>query len=630
MLSYLRENTGNWIIKIFLGIIVIVFVFLGVGSFGSKRGDSIATVDDEPITMKEYQQTYKSIVDQYRAQFGKEINEELLKALNIKQQALDALINQKIMIAEADKLNIKVSAKELQDALISFNAFQKDGVFNMDQYKAVLSRESLTPESFERLQRISMREGKLRSVLMSSINVSDIEAQNWYRFLNTKTSVEYIGFDPKKYTDIHPDDTQIKQYHAEHKDEYKSEPKVKALYLNFAPEDHKDKVNITEAQVKDYYDQHPKEFQIPETVEAGHILIKVDEKATEDAAKKAEKQAFDIYDRIIKGEGFEGLAKKYSEDSSKDNGGYLGRFEKQQMVKPFADQAFSMKAGEISKPVKTMFGWHIIKLISKENASTLTLSQVSEKIRQTLALQEMQNMAYLKAGEAFDAVIDGDDLDQVARISGKPVMETGEFSISGEGLDIKDRQEFAKIAFELTEDNVSDVKQIGDSYYLIKRVQKIDATVLNLDQAKDKIIKDLTENLRQAKAKEEARLYLEKTKQTQSLAQIAKDHGLELKTTPLFSRNGAIEGIGNSPEFIQAGFSLNENQKIFPEIIEAPTGYYLVGFKEKKIPDDSEMTETIADLKQQIARRKQSQAFQAWITELKKRYTIQYDPQLLN
>ena len=534
------------------------------------------------------------------------------------------------MLAEADKLNIEVSEKELQDALLSFSVFQKDGVFNMDQYKAVLSRESLTPESFERLQRISMREGKLRSVLMNTVNVSDLEARNWYQFLNTQTAVSYIGFDPKKYTDIHPDDNQIKQYYEEHKDQYKSEPKVKALYLNFAPEDHKDKVSITEDQVQDYYGQNPKEFQIPETVEAGHILIKVDEKATEEAATEAEKRALDIYDRIIKGEGFEALAKKYSEDSSKDNGGYLGRFEKQQMVKPFADQAFSMKAGDISKPVKTMFGWHIIKLISKENASTLALSQVSEKIRQTLEDQETQNEAYLKAGKAFDAVIDGDDLDQVAQISGKPVMETGEFPISGEGLDMPDHQEFAKIAFELTKDNISDVKQIGNSYYLIKLVQRIDSTVLDLDQAKDKIVQDLTENLRQAKAKEEARLYLEKAKEAQSLALIARDHRLELKTTPLFSRNGTIEDIGNSPEFIQAGFSVNENQKIFPEIIENPTGYYLIEFKEKKIPEDSEMTENMADLKQQILWRKQSQTFQDWITESKKRYTVEYDPQLLN
>ena len=89
MLGYLRENTGNWIIKIFLGIIVIVFVFLGVGSFGTKRNNSIATINDEPITMEEYQQAYKAIVDQMRARFGKNLNDDILKALNVKQQALD-------------------------------------------------------------------------------------------------------------------------------------------------------------------------------------------------------------------------------------------------------------------------------------------------------------------------------------------------------------------------------------------------------------------------------------------------------------------------------------------------------------------------------------------------------------
>ncbi len=630
MLSYLRENTGNWIIKIFLGIIVIVFVFLGVGSLGSKKGNSIATVNDEPITLKEYQQTYKSIVDQYRAQFGRELDENTLKALNIKQQALDSVINQKMILSEADKLKIKVSAKELQDSLISFKAFHKDGVFDMNQYKNVLKRESLSPESFEQLQRISMREEKLRSIIQSAINVSDIEARNWYQFLNTKMAVEYIGFDPKKYKDIHPDDEQIKQYYSEHMDQYKSEPRAKALYLNFVYSDYKDLVSITETHVKDYYEQHQKEFQIPETVEAGHILIKIDENAEENVVKETEKRALDIYDMAKKGESFETLAKKYSEDSSKANGGYLGRFEKQQMVKPFADQAFSMKAGEISKPVRTMFGWHIIKLISKVDASTLTLTQVSEKIKKNLEHQEMQNSAYLKAGEAFDAVVDGDDFEQVARVAGKKIIETGEFNISGKGLDMLDNKDFAKTAFDLTAGNISDVKQIGESYYLIKLVKKIEPVVQELDQVKETVIKDLTANLQKLKAKEDAQFYLGKAKDANTLPQLAKDNNLEIKATPLFSRNGKIEDIGNSSEFIQAGFSLNENKKIFPEIVETGLGYYLIGFKEKKLPGDSEISENMKNLKNQIAIRKQNQLFQAWISELKKKYTIHYDPQILN
>jgi len=90
MLRYLRENTGNWIIKFFLGIIVIVFVFLGIGSFGSKRKDSVATINDVPVTIKEYQRAYDALVEQVRARFGKNFNEDILKALNVKQQALDS------------------------------------------------------------------------------------------------------------------------------------------------------------------------------------------------------------------------------------------------------------------------------------------------------------------------------------------------------------------------------------------------------------------------------------------------------------------------------------------------------------------------------------------------------------
>ena len=630
MLSYLRENTGNWIIKIFLGIIVIVFVFLGVGSFGSKKGNSIATVNDEPITIKEYQQTYKSIVDQYQAQFGKDLNEDVLKAFHIKQQALDVLINQKMILSEANKLKIEVSAKELKDSLVSFKAFQKDGVFDMDLYKAVLKRESFSPETFEQLQRVSLQENKFKSVIQSAINVSDLEARNWYRFLNMKMAVEYIFFDPKKHKDIHPDNEQIKQYYSDNIDKYKSEPKIKALYINFLPDDYKDKTIITEAQIKDYYDQHQKEFKIPETVEAGHILIKLDENAAEDVVKETERRALDIYDKAKGGEYFETLAKEYSEDSSKANGGYLGKFEKQQLVKPFADQAFSMKAGEIGKPVRTMFGWHIINLISRTGATTPTLAQVSEKIRQTLEKQEMQNSAYLKAGEALDAVVDGDDFDQVARIAGKKIVETGEFNSNGEGLDIIDNKEFAKIAFGLTVDNISDIKQIGDSFYLIKPVQKIDPAVQELEQVKEKVITDLTENLQKMKAKEDAQSFLEKTKDMETVSQLAKDNNLELKTTSLFSRNSGIENIGNSTEFIQACFSLNEKHKIYPEIIETELGYYLIGFKEKKLPEDNEALDDLKNLKNQIAGRKQSLFFQAWINELKKQYTIHYDPQILN
>jgi peptidyl-prolyl cis-trans isomerase D len=626
MLRYLRENTGNWIIKIFLGIIVIVFVFLGVGSFGSKRNDSVATINDEPITIKEYQQAYKAMVDQMRARFGKNLNDDILKALNVKQQALESLIEQKIILTEADKLGITVSKKELQKNLLSIKAFQKNGKFNLALYKKVLSLNSLNPEIFEQNQVHSLIQQKVRDLVLSTVNVSDLEAKAWYLFQNTKIAVDYLLFNPNDYVDIHPDENQIKKFYDENKKNYQSDPKIKAVYLKFSPEDYKNEVTVSETNIKEYYEEHQEQFKIPQKVEARHILIKVDNDAPEEKVKEAEKQALKIYQMAVKGQDFQKLARQYSQGPSKDSGGYLGVFEKKAMVKPFGDKVFSMKPGEISKPVRTRFGWHIIKLMAKFDASIQTLAQVSEKIKKELAKQEMQNFAYDKAGEAFDAVIDGDDFEQVALIANKKFTTTREFTIAGDGLDMADNAEFAKAAFNLSLDDISDVKQLGDSYYLIKVIKKIAPVVQEFDLVKDRVTKELTAKLQIEKARQDARSYLAKALDANALDQLAREGHLKLKSTKLFTRNSRIEGIGNSPEFIRASFSLNKKNKIYSKIIEASSGFYVIGFKEKKVPATSEILQNLKTVKNEIIWRKQAQSFQAWMNEMKKQYTIKYNP----
>ena len=629
MLGYLRANTGNWIIKFFLGIIVIVFVFLGVGSFGSKRNDSVATINDESITIKEYQQAYKMLVDQMRARFGKNLNDDILKALNVKQQAIDSLIDERLVLSEAQKLGITVSEKELQQSLLSIKAFQKDELFNLEQYKRVLSLNSLTPETFERSQINVLRQQKIRNMLFSAINVSDLEVNNWYLFQNTKTAVDYLMFAPGDYTDIQPDAEQVKKYYTENRENYKSEPKIQTMYLEFSPEDYKDKVAISDVLIKEYYQEHIEEFKTPQKIEARHILIKVKEDAEKEEVAKTEKQAMDIYEMAVKDQDFGELAKKYSQGPSKETGGYLGTFEKKAMVKPFADKAFSMETGEISKPVRTMFGWHIIKLVNKFEASTKTLDQVSKTIIQTLESTEKQNMAYYQAGEAFDAVIDGDDFDQVALIAGKKIIKSDEFSIDGKGLDLGDNAGFARAAFELPEDDISDVKQFGDSYYLIKVVKKIEPVVLEFDFVKAIVLDELKAKLQKEQAKKDAKLYLAKAVEANAIEQSGKDNKLKIKTTKLFTRAGKIEDVGNSDEIVKAGFSLSKDNKIYPEIIETSFGYLIVGFNKRKIPEDSEISKNIEALKKQVLSKKQSQSYQAWMSQLRKQNKITYNSQLL-
>ncbi len=630
MLAYLRENTGNWIIKIFLGIIVIVFVFLGVGSLGSKTDDTVASIDGEPISIKEFQQSYNQIVEQLKSQFGRNLDPDILKALNVEQQALNAVIDSKLLLKTAEELGIEVSKEELQESLLSFNAFHVDGQFNLDLYRTVLRRNGMTPETFERDQAQNLKIDKVRQMVTSSINVSELEARDWYLHQHTKIAVDYLKFDPRSYIDIEPDDAAISAFFEENKDRYKSEPKIKAVYLKFDPRDHLDKAVVSDEDIFFYFEENPERFETAEKVEARHILIKLDETASEAEDADAFKRAREVYEKAAAGEDFATLAQTYSEGPTKENGGYLGTFEQQSMVKPFGDKAFSMEAGEISEPVRTQFGWHVIKVESKTAATRKTFEQVKDRIKEELALQEMQNMAYSQADEAFELVIDGDDLEQVSRVIDKPLVVTQPFSGRGEGLDLDDPAGFAKAAFALEMNDISDVIQLGDAYLLINVVEKIEPADQPLAVVKERVAADLKRQMQKDRAKKEAGAVAEKIESVESIQTLAQLFNLELKTTKAFVRNDFIEDVGSSPDFIAAAFSLNESNPLHPDLIETDSGIFIIGLNRIELPQESEITAGLKEIKQEITWRKQTQYFQEWLAQLKAQHEIVYDPDMVN
>ncbi|WP_022668800.1 peptidylprolyl isomerase [Desulfospira joergensenii] len=630
MLRYLRENTGNWIIKFFLGIIVIVFVFLGIGSMKSNRNDTVATINDEPISIKEFQSAYRNTVEQMRQRFGDNLNQELLDALNVKQQALDNLIQEKLIAAEAEKLKVRVTDQELQDSLLSVKAFQRNGSFDIALYQKVLGMNSMTPESFEILQRNSLMQQKVRDLVLSSITVSDVEAKEWYVFQNTQVAVDYILTRPESFTEVQPTEEEIRNQYTGNPHLYQSEPKLKAVYIKFSPEDHQGEVEVSENQIQEFYNQNPDRFKIPEKVETRHILIKVAENADEKAVESARVRAEEIRSKAENGEDFSKLAKTFSEGPSKTSGGYLGSFARGSMVKPFEDAAFSLKAGEISQPVRTQFGWHLIKVEAHFDATVKTLAEASEEIRKELANQEMTNMAYYQAGEAFDSVVDGDDLEQVALIAKKKIMETKAFTQSGQGLDLVRRAEFAKAAFELPLNEISDVQQMGDDYYIIRVTEKIEPELLSFEEVKSRIELELKSKLQNEAAKAAAEALVEKAKTASTLEQVAKENNVKLESTPLFKRNEQIQEIGNSQELTKIAFGLGKDKPIHPEVLETSKGFAVIGFKEKQKPSSEDMAGHLKETRDQLAWMKQGQYFQAWIDDLKTRNEIEIDETFLN
>ncbi|MCF8045191.1 MAG: SurA N-terminal domain-containing protein, partial [Desulfarculaceae bacterium] len=428
MLQYLRDNTGSWIIKIILGLIVVVFIFLGMGTLGSKKGGPVATVDDEPITLEEYKQSYSRLKEQMRQRFGGNLNQDILDMLNLKQQAMNRIVNRKLMAMEADRLGITVSEEELRSSLENISAFQDNGMFSMDRYKQVLAANRLTPQSFEASQAASLEQQKMRDLVVSSVAVSDLEAEKWYKYQNTEVSIRYLALDPASFTGIEPSADAVKTFYQEHKDNYKTKEKLVAEYIRFSPEDYTDEADVKPSELRRYYEENRASYEVPEKVEASHILIKTEEEADGASIEKARKKAMEVYEKAAAGGDFAELAKRYSQGPSAEDGGYLGKFAEDAMVKPFAEKAFSMKPGEISKPVQTRFGWHIIKVSDRLESSVQSFEEVKDEIRDRIVQSKVKDLAYYEAGDAFDAIIEGDNLEQAAVLTDRKVQTAGPFT----------------------------------------------------------------------------------------------------------------------------------------------------------------------------------------------------------
>lgn len=623
MLRLMRKQAGSWIIKILLGAIVIVFIFWGVGSFTAERTGRVAMVNGDQITQDEYRNAYDNMVEQMRRRFGNNFSETMIEQFKIKTKALDQLINNRLLVQEADRLDFRVSNVEVADVIRNIGAFKSGGVFSNRLYKNVLNRLRLSPEEFELEQKEAMLIEKLRNVITSSAKVSDQEVLDWYNWNDATVNIDYVLFNPDRYKKIELSQKEIKAYFEENKDNYKMEPMVKVRYLYFDPKAYQSKINISDDEIQDYYDENQKEFETPKTVQARHILFKLDKDAPGEQVEKIRNKALKIMKMARKGKDFAQLAKKYSEGPSKDKGGFLGTFKKETMVKPFADKAFSMEAGEISDPVRTRFGWHIIKVEKTNEASVLSLEQAKKKIKEKLIEEKSKILAYDDAESVLDVSFDGDAFLKAAKEHHVKVVATDFFTEKRPPGKIKESAKFASIAFGLSTGDISDIVESVDGYYIMQLLEKIPSMVPKFEKVKGKVYADLLEQKKSENAKKDARNILAALHKGRSMKDESKSFNLKPKSTGFFKRNASIPTIGYDNKISKAAFQLSDKNKLPEKAIKGSKGYYVIQFKERKAPEPENLAKEKDSIKQRLLEQKKSTLFDAMLAKIKSKSEIE-------
>ena len=617
MLRLMRDKATSWLIKLLLGAIVVVFVFWGVGSFRAEKGGRVAVVNGEIITIEDYKEAYNNLLERLRQSFGNQLTEDLLKTFGVKKQALEQLINNRLLIQEARKLKFLVSDQELAEAIINIGAFQNAGTFDNRLYQNMLSRLRLTPEQFEAAQRESMLVAKVRALITSNVKVSDQEAREWYNWQNASVNIDFALFEPNSYEEIKPTAEETKQFFEAHQASYKTEPMVKVRYLRFSPQAYKSTVTVAENNIQNYYETYQEEFKKPQTVAARHILLKVDPNADMETVAQQRLKALEILKMAQEGQDFAKLAQKYSQGPTRNQGGYLGEFRREAMVKPFADRAFSMEAGEISQPVRTRFGWHIIKVEKVNPATALSFEEARDIILNKLTDETAKNLAYDAAEAVAEVSFEGDDLVQAAMERNLKLITTSFFTKSRPDKGVGNPARFASVAFDLPVMEISDIQDFKEGYYIMQVIEKIPAKISEFDTVKDRVRSDLIKEIQDQKAYQDARTFLTALKSGKSMESEIKKYKIRPQISGFFKRNVASSEIGLEQEIIQTAFKLSEKNKLPPEVLKGEKGYYIIQFKERKAPDPLGFNAEATKIMQSLLTQKANKTFNAYLEQIK-------------
>jgi peptidyl-prolyl cis-trans isomerase D len=626
----MRKNAGSWIIKFILGGVILAFIPFGYGIYQDRGDTEIANVNGDPIHFEEFDRHYNNLVDQVRRNFGGSLNEETIKGLRLREQALNQLVDQRLMLAEAAKLGIDVSDQELAESIARVEAFQTDGVFDPKRYEYVLGRLRMTRDGFEADQRRALLVEKMSNFVTSNVKVSDAEVLDWYKWQNASVDLRFVKFAAENDSDVSPSEEEISSYFDDHKENYMTAVELKARYVHIDPQNYADKVSLTEEDLRDYYDSNTEEYQTPKTVEARHILLKVDPQDDEEAAEKVRQRALGILQQARDGQDFAELARQHSEGPTAHEGGYLGAFQEDAMVKPFADKAFSMKAGEISDPVKTRFGWHIIKVEKVNDAETVSFDAAREEIIRKLTDERAKSLAYETSESIFDNSFEGEDLVRNAADQGLAVEQTEFFTPNGPIPEIEDGEKFAATAFSLDLMEISPIQELSDGFYILQVTEKKDAQIPELQNVSEQVMADVIKEKQNSRAREAAEAFMAAVRDGQPIDEVAVRFDRPVQTTGFFERNVPLPNIGYNQALSDTAFRLSLQNRWPEKVFEINDGYYVVEFNGRKEPSSADFEKEKAAAKKNLREQKQYRAVTDWLADLRNSGEVTIDKSILN
>ena len=508
MLRDIKQKSSGLGFKIVMALIIISFVFWGVGSSLISAGnDSAATVNGEKITIADFNQANQSSRNRLQQQFGDNLGAEYFDSINFKRGVLNQLVDSELLKQQARKFDYDVAPVTIKNYIEGSPGLQIEGKFSKEAYANYLAQVNKSAELLQRDIKEEIMSSALPKLISASAFTVKSEIENQFMITKQKRSFDYLELDSKDYLDkVEVSEEEIANHYNEFGADYMTNEEVSVNYIELSTADLIDDIIVSDEEILTYYDAKKETLLTAEKRNAQHILLPVDGNE-EDVKVEIEKVAT----RIANGESFADVAKEVSQDpgSAKD-GGNLGWVAKGDMVEAFDEKLFSMNVDEISDPVLSSFGYHIIKLSEIKSPELPTLEELRDSLIEELKQEKAEADFLTQADELTTIIIDSDNvLELAAEDSGLTIKSTELFS-KGFGVGIAANPNFSAAAFSdliKVDGETSEMIDLGENHIAYLHVNEYKPSVKKeLEEVKESI----TNKIKSEKALELLKLEVNK------------------------------------------------------------------------------------------------------------------------
>lgn len=580
MLKTMRKNVKSlapvlWIV-IAAFIIAIFAVWGGAGRLGeSRQANAIVQIGKTSISADDYFSTLRQRLETMKREYP-DLNPSLLRQLNLPQQILEQMIQQQLLLTLAKKKGLKATNRELQEKIMSFPVFQRDGKFvGFEEYKRILDWNHIPVQKFEDSLREEILVNKMYQLLTAGIAVTEDEVWESYRSQNETVRIEYLVASPDKIeVPVTPGETDILNYFEKRKDSYRIPERREGQMVFVRTDDVKKELTISDSEIEKYYQDNINMFREPARIKVSRIYLTYSESDKQQMLELGKS----IQSRLAAGEDFARLASTYSRDEKASSGGDWGYYDWQSFTPEEIKAINRLEAGEVTEPLDLGYAVSILKVTEKMPEVTRSLAEVRTMIQNSLLEQKARNQASNRMEKLARVARKIKDLDKAARREGLASQSTGLLK-KGDPLPEVDSSGFlSQSLFELKEKEISSPIFTYEGVALLQLTRVDPEHSASLDEVKDQVLADLVAELKKEKLKE--KLLSLKYAQAASWEDFARSNGLEYKRAEAHKRGQYLGLIGDPTEVDKLAFSLPLNQPSDP--FEVSGGLAVVRVLERK------------------------------------------------